>query len=678
MDLPRAVARAVSTGTLGSVGFCAALSTVASAQTAPSGAAVHARMAIHAAPDAARSSAAKGGGAPAAAPSTSAHYVSFGFAPGERVPEAKLTDLDGKPGTLATLGGTRGAVIVVRDAECPVSQRYAPRLAELEKEFGPKGFRFVYLDVTPHTAAESRADAAKYSLTGRTVLDADKRLVGALRATSSAEAFVVDRRGTLRYRGAVDDQYGIGVHRDAVTKPWLRDAVDHVIAGKELAVASTDAPGCMFDADLAAAGTPRPVTYHNRISRLIQMKCEGCHNAAGMAPMPLQSYRQVYDRRAVISYMAKSRRMPPWSANPKIGHWTNDASLSPRELQDLLSWAKNGAPEGVASQAPLPKSYVKGWNIGQPDAIVQITDTFRVPAQGVVEYKYFYVQTHFDTDRWITAMEIRPTAPKNVHHVLVFLEEPGRKDAGDRTRKQGEPPAQGGIDGFFAATAPGTPATIFPLGAAKKLPKGAWLKFQIHYTPNGTPATDQTRLGFVFADDSARAQSSFVEVQSRSAFNSRFEIPPGAPNHEVVATYNVRRGGTLISLFPHMHLRGKAFKFELVAPDSSSTVLLDVPRYDFTWQTYYRFREPVRVEPGMKIRATAWFDNSKNNPFNPDPTKAVHFGEQTFDEMMIGYFDWIPDPAPPVVPKPDSVKASSVSSTGATAAPDASAQHPRR
>jgi thiol-disulfide isomerase/thioredoxin len=581
------------------------------------------------------------------AASAAAHYVAFGYRPGERVADTRFTDIAGKPGVLSAIAGTRGAVVIVRDAECPVSQRYAPRIAEMEKAYGAKGFNFVYIDATPHSVSEAREDAAKYGLTGRTVLDTAKRLIGALRARSSAEAFVIDAGGTLRYRGAVDDQYGISFHKDAAKDHWLRDALERVIASKDVAVPTTEASGCMFEVDLDAPGARRPVTYHNRVSRIIQQKCEGCHRVNGLAPMPLQNYSQVFERRAVVSFMTASRRMPPWSANPKVGAWANDASLSKSELADLLSWVKAGAPQGKVDEAPLKRAYVPGWEMGKPDAIVQITDTFRIPAQGVVQYKYAYVKTNFDSDRWISGMEIHPTAPKVVHHVLVFLEEPGRKDMNDPTRKPGDPAPSGGIDGFFAATAPGSPAAIFPLGAAKRLPKGAWLKFQIHYQPNGTEQVDQTRMGLMFADDSTAVNGKFAEVVSRSAFSTRFAIPPGDPNYQVVASTTFRTAGTLLSLFPHTHLRGKAWKIELVNPDSTKTLLLDVPRYDFNWQTFYTFKKPVRVLPGQRLIATAWYDNSKENPFNPDPTKTVRFGEQTFEEMMIGYFDWIPDVAVP-------------------------------
>ena len=587
-----------------------------------------------------------------------AGYFSFGFAPGERVADVALTDVDGKRSMLVGLAGTRGAVIVVRDAECPATQRYSPRLVELEKTYGAKGFTFTYLDVTPHTRDAAKADAAKYGLTGRTVLDADRRGVNALRAAAATEAFVIDTRGTLRYRGAIDDQFGIDFHRDSARETYLRNALDRMVAGRDVGRPSTEAAGCLLPTDRTAKGTARPVTYHNRISRLVQENCQGCHNVNGNAPMPLENYRQVAERRAVIEYMTKSGRMPPWFAHRKVGEWANDKSLSVRDLADLVTWTRNGAPQGNPKDAPQPKRYVKGWSMGTPDAIVAIPDTFQVPAQGVVEYKYSYAKTNFAEDKWVTAMEIRPTAEKAVHHVIVFIEEPGREpDA--KKRKPGDPAPNNGISGFFGATAPGTPATIYPEGTAKRLPKGAWLKFQIHYTPNGTPQTDVTRIGLMFADRPVTR-----EVVTRSAFNTRFEIKPFEKGQVVTAEILMRNGGTLLSLFPHMHTRGAAFSYDVIGADGKDTTrILDVPAYNFNWQTYYAFTRPYEVPAGAKIRAIATYDNSKDNPFNPDPSKSVKFGEQTFEEMMIGYFDYLPKPVAPV---PAPAKADTARKAGGT------------
>jgi hypothetical protein len=357
--------------------------------------------------------------------------------------------------------------------------------------------------------------------------------------------------------------------------------------------------------------------------------------------MPLETYRQVYDRRAVIDLMVGSGRMPPWNASKSVGEWANDRSLSEHDKADLLAWIKAGAPEGDPRAAPVPRKYAAGWNIGTPDYVLSIPKPIRVPAQGVIEYKYVYLKTDFPRDLWITAVEVKPTQPKVVHHVLTLFEEPGRRHRTPeeiaRYRPGDELPPDPGntLYGFFAGTVPGSVGVTFPEGTAKRLPKGAWIKFEIHYQPNGTEVFDQTRIGFKVSPKPLR------EVQSRSAFANDFVIPPNAPRHPVKATYKFEKGGTLISLFPHMHLRGSAFRYDLRYPDGRTVPLLDVPKYDFGWQAYYELKSPIDVPAGSQLLATAWFDNSKANSWNPDPSKTVRWGHQVWDEMMIGYFDFI-------------------------------------
>jgi hypothetical protein len=570
-------------------------------------------------------------------------YFSYGYRVGDRVNDITFKDIDGISSALSKPSTSQATIVVVRDSECPVSQRYSPRLAELEQAYGPKGFGFIYIDVTPHGAAEARQDASSYQLKGRIVLDPQKKLIRALRATTSTEVFVIDSHGTLRYRGAIDDQYGIGYSKDAPDHAWLRSALDQINDGKTIATESTPAPGCMLDTDMDVAGKARPVTYHNRISRIIQRKCEQCHHEGGIAPMPLQNYAQVFQRRMMIDYMTSNYFMPPWSANRHVGVWENDPSLTDRDLKDLHGWIKAGAPEGKASDAPIARQYTPGWTMEKPDAILQIPEKYVVPKEGVVVYKYFYLKTNFDTDKWISEIEIHPTAPRVVHHVLVYLEKPGHIDNGDPSRKPGDPLPAVGVDDVFATTAPGLSVLKFPEGTAKKLPKGAWLKFQVHFQPNGTEQIEQTQIALKFADDANNTEGKLKAVRTDYAYNDRFEIPPEAANHEISAKYEFRSPGTLLMLFPHMHLRGKAWQVKLVTKEGAETLLLDVPKYNFAWQHFYRLKEPIHVEPGMKLLATGWYDNSADNPANPDHTATVHWGDQTFEEMMIGFFDWIPD-----------------------------------
>jgi mono/diheme cytochrome c family protein len=550
----------------------------------------------------------------------------FGFEPGELVSDFRFTALSGERGRLSELLDTKEAVVVVvRSVDCPVSQKYGHETARIEREYGERGVAFLYLDVNAADSEDAmREEAANFGFAGPYVADPDADIGRVLQVAVSTEVFVIDNAGTLRYRGAIDDQYGITFAKPEARNMWLRDALDSVLSGDNVEVSETEASGCY----ITLAGVPgipaRDVTYHSRISRIVQDNCATCHRTGGVAPFSLESYENVAGYRGMVRFMVEERRMPPWFANPEHGEWKNDRTLSDRDRRDLLAWIDAGAPEGDPATAVNAVAWVDGWQLDEePDAIISIPEPFDVPAEGVVDYQYIYVKTDFPEDRWVTKIEARPTAPQVTHHIIAYIDEPDGDD------DQGV---------WLGATAPGVPPNVFPENSGKLLPKGAWIKFELHYTPNGTAVQDQSMIGVVFADGKPDH-----EVVLAAAGNTDFEIPAGAPNHEVVAEMKFNRGGIITAFLPHMHLRGKAFRYELIRPDGSEEILLDVPRYDFNWQLTYEPVEPIRVEPGYVLRGRARYDNSAANPANPDPDKPVRFGEQSFEEMMFGFFDWIPD-----------------------------------
>lgn len=563
------------------------------------------------------------------APTVSADAIgAFGFAPGERVVDFAYASVNAGRGRLSDLLEDHEAVVVVmRSVDCPVSQKYGHEIARLEAEYGERDVAFLFLDVgTQDTEASIRDDIETFAFRGPYVHDVEARVGAVLQAKVSTETFVIDKARTLRYRGAVDDQYGITFAKPAARERWLRDALDAVLEGRAVEVAETEASGCYLELAGDLTLPRRDLTYHGRVSRIIQENCASCHRDGGVAPFSLESYDKVSGYRGMIRWAVEERRMPPWFAAPEHGEWKNDRTLSDRDRRDLLAWIDAGAPEGDPADAPLARAFVDGWQLGEaPDAVVEIPEPMLVPAEGVVDYRYVYVKTDFPEDRWVTQVEPRPTAIDVTHHIIVYLVD-GPED-------------EGGV--FFAGTAPGVPATVYPAGSGKRLPAGAWLKFELHYTPNGRPAEDRSRVGFVFAD--ARPEH---EVATSAVATTEFEIPAGAADHEVVADLEFRRPGEILAFLPHMHLRGKAFRYELIHPDGTEQVLLDVPRYDFNWQLWYAAQQPIHVEPGMILRGRARYDNSGANPANPDPTIAVQYGEQSFEEMMFGFFDWIPGPRP--------------------------------
>ena len=543
---------------------------------------------------------------------------------GRLIPDVVCTDSQGRTVRLAELvAGTPWTVFAFTNGTCPLCRKYAPVLARLEKEYTPRGVTFIFVNPTQK---EKPGDTP---FSGRYLLDGSGALQASLGANSTTEVFVLDRRRTLRYRGAVDDQYGLGYALDAPRQRYLAAALDALLAGRSPTIAATTAPGCVLENDRPASVPHVPLTYHARIERILQVHCLECHRQGGVAPFSLETYEDVVAHRGMIRRVVMEGRMPPWFAAPpppgQHSPFLNDRRLPEADRRDLLTWLASDRPKGDPADAPLPLQFSSGWTIGQPDVIYQLPRPIPVKAEGTMPYQNVFIDTDFEEDRWVQALEVQPTAREVVHHVLVFTLPPGsRRLVGGETT------------GFFAAYVPGNNKLIYPPGYAKKLPKKAVLRFQIHYTPNGKAVMDQTRLGLIFAKEKPQ-----YEVQVAAIANLGFRIPPGAENHEVSARLPVPFDVRLLAMFPHAHLRGKSARYELRTPDGTTTTLLHVPRYDFNWQLEYRLAQPLAIPRGSTLIYRAWYDNSLNNPANPDPTRTVRWGEQTYDEMHLGYVEYV-------------------------------------
>ena len=555
---------------------------------------------------------------------------------GRRVPDVKSTAIDGRDYQIGkALNDRKALVIAVTSASCPVSKKYLPTLAKLEKEYGAKGVGFLLLNpIATDSAEEIKKQLEATEFQGPYFHDKDGSHAKTLGLTTTTEVFVIDPTRTMVYRGAIDDQYGIGYSTDAPKHTYLKDALDAVLSGKEPAVRATNAPGCALDLGSAKAAVPPKVTYHNRISRVIQQNCLECHRKGGVGPFALDTLDDLVAHKGMIRKVVEKGTMPPWfAAKPAEGElspFVNDRALSEADKTDLLAWFKEGAPAGEKVDAPLPRPFPTDWVIGKPDSILQLDTPIDIKATGVMNYQTVVVDSKLDSDRWIQAVEIRPTAKEVVHHVLVFTAPP-------KTGVELFPPKPRGSEasGFFAAYVPGNSAQIFPPGFGKKLAKGSRLVFQIHYTPNGTATKDQLQIAFKYA-----AAKPDKELKVFGLANPKFEIPPGDDNYKDSAEIKLPFDITLTGLMPHMHVRGKACKYVAEFPDGSKKVLLEVPRYDFNWQLGYKLAEPIALPKGTKLVYTAWFDNSDKNPANPDPKKTVTWGPQTFDEMLLGYIEF--------------------------------------
>ena len=561
---------------------------------------------------------------------------------GRLIPDLSFTDLDGRAGKLSDFHSAKILVVALTSTSCPIAQKYTPTLARLEKAFAPQGVAFLFVNPAATDAPEEiRAAVAEHRLAGRMVHDREQQLVTALNAQTSTEVFVLDTARTLIFRGAIDDQYGLGYSLEAPRKNFLRDALTAMLASQRPLVAATDAPGCTLEVQLVARAWPGApsasvaatgdVTYHNRISRLIQSNCLECHRTGGVEPFCLATYDEVRDHAGMMRKQVARGAMPPWFAAPPAPgesiHWKNDRSLSTVDKADLLAWLAGEKTLGDPSDAPLPRTFPADWSIGKPDTIVELPRAVAIKADGIMPYQTLRVVTKFTEDKWVQAYEVRPTARAVVHHVIVKVQAPGEKVRANEDDEERE--------GFFAAFVPGNSHAIFPPGFAKKIPAGATVTFQMHYTPNGKATTDRTRLGLIF---SSAPPEHVVHVAGLS--NPRLNIPPGADNHAETTTLTLPSDTTLLSFSPHMHVRGKAARYEAVLPDGTRHRLLEVPAYDFNWQLQYRLAEPITLPRGTRLVYTAWYDNSTANPANPDATKTVRWGPQTFDEMMLGYVEY--------------------------------------
>ena len=532
-----------------------------------------------------------------------------------------LPDCFGKRFELKELHSAPIVVVAFVGTECPLAKLYGPRLQELSVRYAEQGVRFVGVC---SNVQDSLTDIVAYrnkaGITFPMLIDSQQELADLLQAQRTPEIVILNRDRTVQYHGRIDDQYGIGVTREKPQQELAALAIDALLAGKSLEVAATDAVGCLIGRHRKIV-PHGDITYSKHIAQIFNARCMECHRPGEIAPFSLTSFADTVGWEATIAEVVSEERMPPWNANPEFGHFKNDARLSADEKNLIRQWIKNGCPKGNPADLPTPPEFVTGWRMSQPDMIIPVRDeAFTVPATGVVDYQYLRVDPKFTEDKYVVAAEARPGNPAVVHHIIAFLMLPGQTEVT--------------LGKMLIGYAPGTSPLIFPEGAAMKVPAGTQIIFEMHYTPNGTEQTDISNIGLKFID----ASKVVHEVVGLEAVNHKLRIPPGAAAHLVVSSEKFREDITLLSLTPHMHLRGKSFRYEAVFPDGKSEILLDVPKYDFNWQLRYEFSEPRLIPKGTVVTCRAEFDNSDGNLNNPDPTREVGWGQQSWDEMMIGFF----------------------------------------
>jgi peroxiredoxin len=524
----------------------------------------------------------------------------------------------------------RAIVFALSSTSCPLSKKYFPSLVSLAKKYASRDIRFVIVNpVATDDEQGMQRQQKKLGTDASYVFDQQGSLAKALGAQTTTDVIVVDSARTVIYHGAIDDQYGFGYSLDAPRQQYLVDALDALLDDRVPRIEATAAPGCVLSIKKTQDPLSPTLTYHGRISRLMQRRCVTCHRDEGVAPFPLDTYEDVASHSPMIREVVTRGIMPPWFAaapnESKPSPWSNDCSLTKTEKRNLLDWIEGEQLEGDATDAPKPLVFAEEWGIGKPDAVFAFDEPVPIKATGIIPYKFVSIETNLKEDKWVRAVEIQPGERTVVHHVLVFVQPPGTR------RNEG---AGDGVS-YWAIYVPGNGAQVYPEGYARRLPKGSRLVFQLHYTTNGTATEDLTRIGMTFADKPPK-----YEVKTASIVNHRFEIPAGVDNHQVVASIPIPTDVQVLGFLPHHHLRGKASRYELVSEGRKPELLLDVPQYDFNWQLFYKYAEPRIIKQGSSIRFTAWYDNSRDNPANPDPTRPVGWGQQTYDEMHLGYVEY--------------------------------------
>jgi peroxiredoxin len=550
---------------------------------------------------------------------------------GEKIAPFELKDVSGKTVSLEDYRAKKAVVVVFVGTECPINNAYMPRLAQLAKEFGPKGVQFLAVNANRQDSVERvAAHAKKHELPFPVLKDGGNRVADSFGARRTPEAFLLDAQGTVRYQGRIDDQFGVGYNRPKPTRRDLAVAVEELLAGKAVSRPNIPAAGCLI-ARVSTAKESGDVTFAKHIAPILQKNCQECHRPGQVGPMALFNYEDAAAWAETIREVIEENRMPPWYADPRYGKFANDRRLTAAERDTLLKWVAQGTPKGDDTDLPPPRAFAEGWVIGQPDLVLTMPKEFSVPAEAPkrgIPYQRFFVDTDFKEDRWVERAEARPGSPAVVHHIIVYVSPPGKEF---KTGRREMP--------VLCGTAPGDMPLILPPGTAKQIPAGSRLMFEMHYTPNGVAQTDRSSVGLVLAKKPPERPVYTVPV-----LNPRFKIPPGADNHQVESEYLFEEDGRLLGFMPHMHLRGKDFRYEVIYPDGKKETLLSVPRYNFNWQSVYRLAEPKRMPKGTKLHCLAHFDNSAKNPNNPDPTLMVRWGEQTWEEMMIGWIDFAAEP----------------------------------
>jgi peroxiredoxin len=541
----------------------------------------------------------------------------------KRVDDFRLTDQNLHSHQLSLLADARAVVLITQENGCALVRNIATTIKALQEQYAGKGVEFMMLNSTPSDRREDIvAEAKEYGLDLPILMDSNQLVGEQLGITRTAEAIVIDpKTWRIVYRGAIDDRVTYEQQRTNAEHTWVKDALEAMLADKPVAVSAHPAVGCLISFPERARLHTTPVSYVKTIAPLIRDKCASCHQAGGIGPMPLTRYEAIKPWAPMIREVIRTQRMPPWRADPTVGHFKDDKSLSSQQIKALVHWVEAGAPRGEGADPLAAQTFrVEEWPLGKPDVVLDIP-SYDVPASGVIDYQRPAVLNPFNEAKWLRASTFRIENRQAVHHILTgYMKVPPAP---------GKPANEATWGVSVGGYAVGAESTIEPPNTGVYLPPHGAIGFQIHYTTFGKAVTEHPKLALYFYKHKPKKV-----MRGSVVFNPNISIPANVESSEQHAYITFPKDALLYSAFPHAHFRGSSAQLILEKPDGHRTLLLALPHYDFNWQRYYYFVEPISVPAGSKLIAVFTYDNSARNPANPDHNRVVPWGDQTFDEML--------------------------------------------
>jgi mono/diheme cytochrome c family protein/peroxiredoxin len=554
-----------------------------------------------------------------------------------KVIDFSLPDSAGKLQRLDDLAGKRATIIVFLSTDCPMSNSYIESIQEMASTYESKGVKVILANPNAQETPEQVArHASDFHIRLPVVRDTKLELTDALGARATPEAFLLGPERTVRYRGRIDDQYISRLkRREGNPRHDLREALDELLAGKPISRAETEPLGCPIARPVAPKKTESAPTFARDVMNILQQRCQSCHRPGQGAPFSLMNYTQAVKWSADIERVTGERLMPPWKPRAGFGEFRDEQRLSDAEIATIAAWVEAGMPEGNPADLPPPRDFGSGgWQLGEPDLVLTMTGEFEIHASGRDIVRQFVIPTELLRDQWVTAVEFHAGNARVAHHAIFFTDTTGRarqldaEDPDPGFSRFGFIPS-GNIGGWAVGTQP----QPLPAGVGMRLQKGSDLVLQMHYHPTGRVERDQSSLGVYFAKAPIEKQVAGLPV-----FGLRFQWPADDDRIPTTGRFRVPVDVHAISVFPHMHMLGREFKMTATRPDGTVVPLIDIDDWDFNWQQAYYYKSPVALPKGTIIDLESYADNSTKNPVNPNsPPRSVRFGEQSTDEMCIGF-----------------------------------------